>query len=426
MRSMRCVLIGVVAVLVSCSGSGNSGGNSGGNSESSSYPKAVSIFCPFGKDFSSCIVSYSDGHDDYIKYPPTGNLVTVLKWIGWNNNERCIKLYENGGVADCQQLSPWAVPPPSNIILPKTVYTPPASITPTIPLAIPLFSVGADGPGAGIVVEIYECTTTYCKYLEMAKKDLGGTYTWDQAILAANKFSNASADDWTLPTKDQMYSIVMSRVSSSLKSVPYWTSTDQEVEIGSAYFNDGITGKENKLTVRPVRLATDYLARNPGIAMNSTSSSSIVTETTQVSKNLFKISAIKVYTSPGGSPYEQWFSISFEVEPNGNHPKSLCLFIDGQPYNGVIGTAAAYPVGLPKSPNCENYSGRSGYYNPHASGEFRFSLNEYLGAIEGDKHEVSMKWEFEGKPTITSPVKNLVFHGTGYGSGGTGRWVWGN
>ncbi|MEI7987383.1 MAG: hypothetical protein WCI55_17325, partial [Armatimonadota bacterium] len=299
-------------------------------------------------------------------------------------------------------------------------------ITPTIPLAIPLFSVGADGPGAGIVVEIYECTTTYCNYLEMAKKDLGGTYTWEQAILAANKFSNASADDWTLPTKDQMDSIVMSKVSSSLKSVPYWTSTDQEVEIGSAYFNDGITGKENKLTVRPVRLATDYLARNPGIAMNSTSSSSIVTETTQVSENLFKIGVAKVYTLPGGSLYGQWFAIYFEVEPNGNHPKSLCLLIDGQPYNGAIGPTAEYPVGLPKSPNCENYSGKSDYYDPHATGGFRFSLNEYLGAIEGDKHKVSMKWEFEGKPTITSPVKTLVFHGTGYGVEGTGRWAWEN
>jgi hypothetical protein len=48
------------------------------------------------------------------------------------------------------------------------------------------------------------CLTVSCNYLEIAPTDLEGWYSWDDAIVASEAFSTASANDWMLPSKDAL------------------------------------------------------------------------------------------------------------------------------------------------------------------------------------------------------------------------------
>lgn len=142
------------------------------------------------------------------------------------------------------------------------------------------------------------------------------------------------------------------------------------------------------------------------------------TETTQKVVKPFQVGEVKLYIRSGGGVYQQYFTYLVSVVPNGNIPKSLCLFIDGQPYNGVIGPIAENPPDSGPKQNCINSSGWADSYKTYSSDfGFDFSLKEYPGAIEGDRHEVSVRWEFVGAPAINSQPRALVFLSNG-------RWTW--
>ena len=82
------------------------------------------------------------------------------------------------------------------------------------------YRVGDTGPGGGIIVYADEegfnnsggdnesigamCVTGTCHYLEMTPIDLEGWYSWEDAIVASEAFSTASANDWKLPSKDAL------------------------------------------------------------------------------------------------------------------------------------------------------------------------------------------------------------------------------
>ena len=82
------------------------------------------------------------------------------------------------------------------------------------------YKVGDTGPGGGIIVYVdaagfvnYSgdgfsigdmCLTGTCHYLEMAPTDLEGTYSWIDAMVAAEEFSTPSANDWLLPSMDAL------------------------------------------------------------------------------------------------------------------------------------------------------------------------------------------------------------------------------
>ena len=80
--------------------------------------------------------------------------------------------------------------------------------------------VGDTGPGGGIIVYVdvagfdnssgddtsmgAMCLTGTCHYLEMAPEDWRGTFSWSDAISAAENYSTSTADDWVLPSKDAL------------------------------------------------------------------------------------------------------------------------------------------------------------------------------------------------------------------------------
>ena len=142
------------------------------------------------------------------------------------------------------------------------------------------------------------------------------------------------------------------------------------------------------------------------------------TATTQVAAKPFQIGNVKTFVFLGGSQYRQWFSYHVSANPNGNIPKSLCLFIDGQPYKGVIGPQAENPLDSSPKQNCINSSELAAHRFAGDFG-FDFSLKEYPGAVEGDRHEVFIRWEFDKGLPIASTPKALVF--TAYG-----KWAWNN
>ena len=142
------------------------------------------------------------------------------------------------------------------------------------------------------------------------------------------------------------------------------------------------------------------------------------TATTQVAAKPFQIGNVKTYVLLGGSQYRQWFSYHVSANPNGNIPKSLCLFIDGQPYKGVIGPQAENPLDSSPKQNCINSSELAAHRFAGDFG-FDFSLKEYPGAVEGDRHEVFIRWEFDKGLSIASIPKSLVFTAIG-------RWAWNN
>jgi hypothetical protein len=95
-----------------------------------------------------------------------------------------------------------------------------SSPTSTDAVAEVVYNVGDTGPGGGIIFYVDEagfnnssgddtsigamCLIDTCHYLEMAMTDLEGSYSWDDAIVAAEAFSTPSANDWVLPSFDAL------------------------------------------------------------------------------------------------------------------------------------------------------------------------------------------------------------------------------
>jgi hypothetical protein len=163
----------------------------------------------------------------------------------------------------------------------------------------------------------------------------------------------------------------------------------------------------------------DGAGSSPSIGSSSDTSSGLsgTTETTQDLIKPFQVGDVKTYIQPGGSVYQQYFTYRVNAVPNGNIPKSLCLFVDGQPYNGVIGPIAAYPPDSSPKQSCINSTELTFSHKYPGDFGFDFSLKEYPGAVVGDRHEVSMRWEFDGSPAINTSPRTLVFLANG-------RWAW--
>jgi len=137
------------------------------------------------------------------------------------------------------------------------------------------YNVGDTGPGGGIIVYVAVegfddpsgvgasigamCLKGTCHYLEMAPTDLEGTYSWKDAMVAAETFSTPSANDWLLPSQLELLLIYRfsSRGVGGFSPDYYWSSSEGDVNYAwSQRFKDGwqlCTVKYSPYYVRPVR-----------------------------------------------------------------------------------------------------------------------------------------------------------------------------
>ena len=137
------------------------------------------------------------------------------------------------------------------------------------------YKVGDTGPGGGIIVYVAVegfddssgvgasigamCLKGICHYLEMAPTDLEGTYSWKDAMVAAEAFSTPSANDWLLPSQVELLLIYRfsSRGVGGFSPDYYWSSSEGDVNCAwSQRFKDGwqfYTVKYSPYYVRPVR-----------------------------------------------------------------------------------------------------------------------------------------------------------------------------
>lgn len=141
------------------------------------------------------------------------------------------------------------------------------------------YKVGDVGPGGGIVVYVDEagfdnsagedfsigamCLVGTCHYLEMAKTDLYGFLTYEQAVIAASDFTTPQANDWLLPSKDALnmlyeYSVSFDTDFSIEFPDYYWSATKDSIQ-GFSWSQGFGNGSQDTLTwdteliVRPVR-----------------------------------------------------------------------------------------------------------------------------------------------------------------------------
>ena len=156
-----------------------------------------------------------------------------------------------------------------------------------------VYKVGDTGPGGGIIVYVdiagfdnssaddksigAMCMTGTCHYLEMAPSDLSAKYSRAEAIVAAEAFSTATANDWLLPSLDALNEMCKYAFSDTvnvicndngvggllnsvggLSPVDYLSSSENAYAYAwFQYFFDGSqafgASKDNASTVRPVR-----------------------------------------------------------------------------------------------------------------------------------------------------------------------------
>lgn len=150
-----------------------------------------------------------------------------------------------------------------------------ASSTSTVTEIEVAYKVGDTGPGGGIIVYVAVegfddssgvgasigamCLKGICHYLEMAPTDLEGTYSWKDAMVAAEAFSTPSANDWLLPSQVELLLIYRfsSRGVGGFSPDYYWSSSEGDVNCAwSQRFKDGwqfYTVKYSPYYVRPVR-----------------------------------------------------------------------------------------------------------------------------------------------------------------------------
>ena len=153
-----------------------------------------------------------------------------------------------------------------------------------------VYRVGDTGPGGGIIFYVDEagfnwypvstsigamCLTGTCHYLEMAPTELDDSYTWSDAINAAQIYSTATADDWVLPSKDALNEMCKYALRDTINSICndngvswffnnggifsqgiYWSSSEYDDFFAWAQHNDGNQRDDSKGLkdyVRPVR-----------------------------------------------------------------------------------------------------------------------------------------------------------------------------
>lgn len=141
------------------------------------------------------------------------------------------------------------------------------------------YNLGDVGPGGGIIVYSDEagfnnsagegpsigvmCLIGTCHYLEMAKTDLYGFLTYEQAIIAASDYTTPQANDWLLPSKDALnalYEYSRSFDTDFPIEFPdyYWSATKDSIQgfSWSQGFSNGVQDTitwDTELIVRPVR-----------------------------------------------------------------------------------------------------------------------------------------------------------------------------
>ena len=167
-----------------------------------------------------------------------------------------------------------------------------SSLSPTETGLEVAYKVGDTGPGDGIIVYVDDvgfrqsadntsigamCMTGTCHYLEMARTDLDGWYSWNSAIIAAEAFSTSLADDWILPSKDALNEMCKYAWGDAVNVIcnnngegklghrldgysagPYWSSSaSNDNSVWSQYFTSGSQSgwpnDDSTLYVRPVR-----------------------------------------------------------------------------------------------------------------------------------------------------------------------------
>jgi hypothetical protein len=114
--------------------------------------------------------------------------------------------------------------------------------------------VGDTGPGGGVVFYVDNSG----KYLEAARADLAGSFTWKDAIKQARSYRGGGKADWYLPTRDEQYELYKQRTTvGGFSDANYWSSSVWDsVSAYTTYFGNGDQyGSYTTLSmqVRPVR-----------------------------------------------------------------------------------------------------------------------------------------------------------------------------
>ena len=206
MRTLRLALIAPVAVLISCGG-----GSSSTTSEASSTSTVAGTDALQGDGSSSTQISpVVDCKVEFVSIDPWTPTLWDAAGYCWGADRKVIVdiIIEMNPQIDPMNLR-W-----NQIIkLPQDYSRYEANRTRR-------YKVGDTGPGGGVIVYVdlvgfdnssggdtsigVMCLTGTCHYLEMAPTEIVGHYLFDEARLAAESLSTATADNWVLPSKDAL------------------------------------------------------------------------------------------------------------------------------------------------------------------------------------------------------------------------------
>ena len=275
MRTMRWILAGALAVLISCGG-----GSSSTTSEASSTSTVAGTDALQGDGSSSTQISpVVDCNAADVSINPLTPTLWDAAGYCWGADRKVIVdiIIEMN-----QHLDPMHLQQNEIIILPKG-----NARDKTMGRAV----VGDTGPGGGIIVYVdvagfdnssgdptsigAMCLKITCHYLEMAPTDLEGSYWWDEASVAAEAFSTSSANDWVLPSKDALNAMCKYAFGDMVNAIcnddgngtftnsvggfsPDWYWSSSEVDnnfVWNQLFYTGrqVQSKNSTSIVRPVR-----------------------------------------------------------------------------------------------------------------------------------------------------------------------------
>ena len=200
MRTLRWVLAGALAVLVSCGG-----GSSSTTSDASSTSTDAGTDALQGDGSSSTQISpVVDCKVENVSIDPLTPTLWDAAGYCWGADRKVI-------VDIIIEMNPQM--DPMNLRSNQIIKLPHGN---SRIKACCGYAVGDTGPGGGIIVFKDEvgfdnssgdptsigamCLKVTCHYLEMAPTDLKGSFAWSAAINAAENYSTAATDDWVLPS----------------------------------------------------------------------------------------------------------------------------------------------------------------------------------------------------------------------------------